>query len=235
MGGPSLPPLQRRGMHRRAVTEHHGMMPRLLPADFCYVPPLLTRDTPVEQPILVIWSCASLSLYSAKMLSHSSLPPMALTVPATPRRAHQCRRHRCPWDGGDVTSRCRTTEPGDASGTSALYLGGQINANPRVSNPTTLGQAGELSRSRPSDSQLSTWSCLSPASSCLVSGMLAADKVRARFDSRRFVYGTTYITSLTPMMSSRLWFPKKKLLVVQSLGGITRLQFPVVGVSERRL
>ena len=128
------------------------MTPRPLPVHFWDVPPVSTRDTPVEQPILIIWACAPLYSLSTKMPSHLSALSMALTVPAAPRRAHQCRRHRCSWDGRDVTSRSRTNEPGEASGSLALYLGGQMNANPRVSNPTTLGQAGELSRTRPMDS-----------------------------------------------------------------------------------
>ena len=53
-----------------------------------------------------------------------------------------------------MTSRCRAYDPGEASGSSTRYLGGETPASPRVSNSTTLGWAGESSRSPPSDSQV---------------------------------------------------------------------------------
>ena len=93
------------------------------------------------------------------MPSHSPMLSMAFTVPATTMRRHccrprGCRRRRCSWHGGDVTSRCRAYDPGEASGSSTLYLGGQTLTNPRVATSTPLGWAGEPLRSRPSDLQV---------------------------------------------------------------------------------
>ena len=53
-----------------------------------------------------------------------------------------------------MTSRCRAYDTGETSGSSTLDLGGQALTNPRVSTSTTVGWAGEPSRSRPSDLQV---------------------------------------------------------------------------------
>ena len=102
---------------------------------------VFTRDTPVGEPILL--SCASfpLSLLSMVMTKTPSSPPLilvaftALTTTMGPprRRPHGCRRNRCSSHGGGVTPRCRPSNPGNADGSSGLYLRGQAATNPGVS------------------------------------------------------------------------------------------------------